>query len=360
MGDSVDAMSQARWKQFIEEHNIACPSCGKHNFTDIRTVQPHVQDLPGRYRGREEHRLSPPGNRSGYLRKLSKRPAHDAPESCPSVSARSASPSATRSPRATSPSAPANLSRWSWNSSASRAPNWSGLTIGRTSATSSCCQPRHDRRRTCACATMSPEELSFYSNATTDIEFLFPFGWGELWGVADRTDLRPDRSIRSTSGERLDVLRSRNKRALHSLRASSPLWARTGSRSPSSCDAYDEEVVGQERTARRRPHRPAPASGARSVQGCGAAPVQEADRQGGGDLGRCCSKYFMVDYDDAGSIGKRYRRRGRDRHAVLRHRRFRHRDRTAALPCATATRMQQERVKIEDVATTYIAKKIEF
>ena len=32
------------------------------------------------------------------------------------------------------------------------------------------------------------EELSFYSKATTDIEFLFPFGWGELWGIADRTD----------------------------------------------------------------------------------------------------------------------------------------------------------------------------
>ena len=38
------------------------------------------------------------------------------------------------------------------------------------------------------CVTMSQEELSFYSKATTDIEFLFPFGWGELWGIADRTD----------------------------------------------------------------------------------------------------------------------------------------------------------------------------
>ena len=36
----------------------------------------------------------------------------------------------------------------------------------------------------------SPEELSFYSKATTDIEFLFPFGWGELWGIADRNGLR--------------------------------------------------------------------------------------------------------------------------------------------------------------------------
>ena len=49
-------------------------------------------------------------------------------------------------------------------------------------------EPGHDRRITCACATTTKEELAFYSKATTDFEYLFPFGWGELWGVADRTD----------------------------------------------------------------------------------------------------------------------------------------------------------------------------
>ena len=42
--------------------------------------------------------------------------------------------------------------------------------------------------RKCVTVTMIQEELSFYSKATTDVEFLFPFGWGELWGIADRTD----------------------------------------------------------------------------------------------------------------------------------------------------------------------------
>ena len=48
-----------------------------------------------------------------------------------------------------------------------------------------------------------PEELSFYSKATTDFEFLFPFGWGELWGVADRTDYDLNASTRNTSGKDL-------------------------------------------------------------------------------------------------------------------------------------------------------------
>ena len=45
-----------------------------------------------------------------------------------------------------------------------------------------------DRASTCACATMRRRSLRFYSKATTDFEYKFPFGWGELWGVADRTD----------------------------------------------------------------------------------------------------------------------------------------------------------------------------
>ena len=48
--------------------------------------------------------------------------------------------------------------------------------------------PGNARKKICACVTTVKEELSFYSKATTDFEFLFPFGWGELWGVADRTD----------------------------------------------------------------------------------------------------------------------------------------------------------------------------
>ena len=62
-----------------------------------------------------------------------------------------------------------------------------------------------------------PEELCFYSKATTDFEFLFPFGWGELWGVADRTDYdltQHQNALRQGS----DLLRPGDQRALHPLR----------------------------------------------------------------------------------------------------------------------------------------------
>ena len=62
----------------------------------------------------------------------------------------------------------------------------------------------------------SPEKLAFYSKATTDFEFLFPFGWGELWGVADRTDY--DLSTHAKhSGESMEYLRSGYKRAVCTL-----------------------------------------------------------------------------------------------------------------------------------------------
>ena len=96
-------------------------------------------------------------------------------------------PSATRSPPATSPSAPGNSSRWSceffckpdtdldwfyyWKDYCK---NWL-LSLGM--------KEENMRLR-----DHEQEELSFYSKATTDIEYLFPFGWGELWGIADRTD----------------------------------------------------------------------------------------------------------------------------------------------------------------------------
>ena len=61
-----------------------------------------------------------------------------------------------------------------------------------------------------------PEELSFYSKATTDFEFLFPFGWGELWGVADRTDYDLTQH-QDAFGQIIGVLRPRNQRALPAL-----------------------------------------------------------------------------------------------------------------------------------------------
>ena len=93
-----------------------------------------------------------------------------------------------------------------------------------------------------------PEELSHYSNATTDIEFLFPFGWGELWGIADRTDFDLTQH-QKTSGVSMEYFdQEANEKYIPyviepSLGADRVALAFL-------CDAYDEEVVGQDKNGK--------------------------------------------------------------------------------------------------------------
>ena len=122
----IDAFTQQEMKDFIEEHNIPCPSCGKHNFTDIRQFNLMFKTFQG---------VTEDAKNTVYLRPTSSAPPA---ASCPSACVRWARLSATRSPRATSPSAPVSSSRWSWSSSASPAPTWSGSGIGAASATTGC------------------------------------------------------------------------------------------------------------------------------------------------------------------------------------------------------------------------------
>ena len=126
-----------------------------------------------------------------------------------------------------------------------------------------------------------PEELSHYSNATTDFEFVFPFGWGELWGVASRTDFDL-KAHQTTSGKDQTYFdQESNERFIPyviepSLGADRVTLAFL-------VDAYDEEVVG--RGEERRAHRAAAPSCSGSLQGGGAASEQEAQREGPGDPG---------------------------------------------------------------------------
>jgi glycyl-tRNA synthetase len=147
----------------------------------------------------------------------------------------------------------------------------------------------------------APEELSHYSNATTDFEFLFPFGWGELWGIADRTDF--------------DLM----QHAKHSGEALEYLDPVTGAKfvpyciEPSLgvdrvmlaflCNAYDEETLegGDVRTVMRLHPALAPVKAA-------ILPLQKKLGEKAQQIHARLSKSFMVDYDESGSIGKRYRR----------------------------------------------------
>ena len=151
-----------------------------------------------------------------------------------------------------------------------------------------------------------PEELCFYSKATTDFEYLFPFGWGELWGVADRTDYDLTQH-QNTSGKDMTYFdQAKNEHYIPyviepSLGADRVVLAFL-------VEAYDEEVVGQDKKGNddvRVVMRFHPALAPFKVA---ILPLSKKLGDKGREIQEMLSKYFMVDYDDTGSIGKRYRR----------------------------------------------------
>lgn len=151
----------------------------------------------------------------------------------------------------------------------------------------------------------SPEELSFYSKATTDFEFKFPFGWGELWGIADRTNYDLTQH-QNTSGQDLSYF-DQDKNEHYIPYVIEPSLGVERSVLAFLCNAYTEEVLtdanGREDVRVVMKFHPALAPFKAAVLPLAKklAPVAEPIHE---EL----SKYFMVDYDAAGSIGKRYRR----------------------------------------------------
>ena len=151
----------------------------------------------------------------------------------------------------------------------------------------------------------SPEELCFYSKATTDFEFKFPFGWGELWGVADRTDYDLTQH-QNTSGQDLTYF-DQDKNEHYIPYVIEPSLGVERSVLAFLCNAYHEEVLtdanGKEDVRVVMKFHPALAPFKAAVLPLAKklAPIAEPIHE---EL----SKHFMVDYDAAGSIGKRYRR----------------------------------------------------
>ena len=150
------------------------------------------------------------------------------------------------------------------------------------------------------------EELSHYSNATTDIEFLFPFGWGELWGIADRTDFDLSKHAEFSGQDMTYHDPDTNERYVPyciepSLGADRVALAFL-------VDAYDEEVLstddnGKEDTRIVLRLHPALAPFKAAV-----LPLSKKLSVVAEPIFEELSKYFNVDYDASGSIGKRYRR----------------------------------------------------
>ncbi len=197
------------------------------------------------------------------------------------------------------------------------------------------------------------EELCFYSKATTDFEYLFPFGWGELWGVADRTDYDLTQHT-NVSGKTLDYFDpTTNERYIPyviepSLGVERLFLA-------VMTEAYDEEVVDAEKNDTRvvLHFHPALAPIKAAV-----LPLSKKLNDGATEVFHMLQKKFMTEYDDAGSIGKRYRRQDEIGTPFCITYDFE----SAEDGCVTVRErdtMQQERVKIEDLVS-YIEARMEF
>ena len=147
----------------------------------------------------------------------------------------------------------------------------------------------------------SKEELVFYSKATTDIEFNFPFGWGELWGIADRTDYDLSRHMEHSKQDLTYQDPETNERYVPyviepSLGADRVVLAFL-------CNSYEEEKIaeGDVRTVLHLHPALAPYKVA-------VLPLSKKLSEKSNEVYEKLSKNFMCDYDETGSIGKRYRR----------------------------------------------------
>ena len=197
------------------------------------------------------------------------------------------------------------------------------------------------------------EELSHYSNATTDFEFLFPFGWGELWGVADRTDF--DLKAHQThSGENMEYFDQETGEKFIPYVIEPSLGVDRLMLSL-LIDAYDEEVVDAEKNDVRTVLRLHPVL---APFKCAVLPLSKKLTAEADEVYATLSKYFSVDFDESGSIGKRYRRQDEigtpfcltydfdsqtDKCVTIRDR----------------DTMEQERIAISDLVS-YLSKKIAF
>lgn len=197
------------------------------------------------------------------------------------------------------------------------------------------------------------EELSFYSKATTDIEFLFPFGWGELWGIADRTnyDLKQHQDH---SGKDMTYFDQETNEHYIPYVIEPSLGADRVALA-FLCDAYDEEVVDAEKNDTRVVLRLHPYLAPFKAA---VLPLSKKLNGKAQEVYAALAKHFMVDYDDAGSIGKRYRRQDEIGTPFCITYDFES-ENDGCVTIRDRDTMQQERISIENLVS-YLADKVAF
>ena len=296
---SVDAWSNDEMKKYIDEHEITCPTCGKHNFTDIRQFNLMFKTFQG---------VTEDAKNVVYLR----------PETAQGIFVNFKN--VQRTSRKKVPFGIGQIGKSFRNE----------ITPGnftfRTREFEQMeleffCKPGTDlewfdywrgfcrdwlialgiKEEQMRLRDHDKEELSFYSNATTDIEFLFPFGWGELWGIADRTDYDLNRH-QEVSGQDLSYFDDETSERYIPYVIEPSLGADRVTLA-FLCAAYDEEILegGETRTVLHFHPALAPVK-------IGILPLSKKLNEGALKISEELSKYYNVEFDDRGNIGKRYRR----------------------------------------------------
>ena len=303
-GTNVAGWTNEQMSDYIKEKNIPCPNCGAHDFTDIRQFNLMFKTFQG---------VTEDSKDEIYLR----------PETAQGIFVNFAN--VQRTTRKKIPFGVAQVGKSFRNEITP------GKFIFRVREFEQMeleffCQPNTDLewfqywRNFCHQWLLSlgmkdenlrlrdhdPEELCFYSKATTDFEFMFPFGWGELWGVADRTDYDLTQH-QNTSGKDLTYF-DQEKNEHYIPYVIEPSLGVERSFLAFLCDAYDEEVLGQDKNGNDDIRTVLRLHPALAPYKAAVLPLSKKLADKGREIQQELSKYFMVDYDDAGSIGKRYRR----------------------------------------------------
>ena len=300
----IDAYSQAEMKAFVDEHNVECPTCGKHNWTDIRQFNLMFKTFQG---------VTEDAKNVVYLR----------PETAQGIFV-----NFTNIQRTTRRKLPFGVCQIGKSFRNEITP---GNFTFRTREFEQMeleffCQPGTEldwfkywkdychqwlldlgiKDENLRLRDHDPEELSHYSNATTDFEFVFPFGWGELWGVASRTNFDLN-AHQTTSGKDMTYF-DQEKNEHYIPYVIEPSLGADRVTLAFLVEAYDEEVVGQDKNGKDDVRTVMRFHPALAPYKAAVLPLSKKLTPKAEEIYRMLQKEFMVDFDDAGSIGKRYRR----------------------------------------------------
>ena len=295
----ADGMSDEEMIKFLDDNNIPCPNCGKHNFTSIRKFNLMFKTFQG---------VTEDAKAEIYLR----------PETAQGIFVNFKN--VMRTTRKKLPMGIAQVGK------AFRNEITPGNFTFRTREFEQMeleffCKPGTDlewheywkkfcedwllglgmKKENIRLRDHSPEELVFYSKATTDIEYAFPFGWGELWGIADRTDYDLTNHMNMSKEDFTYLDPETNERYVPyciepSLGADRVALAFL-------CNSYDEEEIAEGDTRTVLHLHPALAPYKVAV-----LPLSKKLSEKAEEVYTQLSKKFMCEYDETGSIGKRSRR----------------------------------------------------